>query len=388
MRLCKFCREKLQTSPAARLCTECRLLTWPSVRERLTACLEERLLHQGLQSWCDQQKHTAAAWQAYFTACSSERGLPASATSIEHQRAAQRAWQAERLGGERYAALIASVEPLLETQGFFFTAVHMRRDYRRYLRLRFGFEVRRGVWLSRKRPPKDSMEAAYLTNATLFYDFWTRIFLAGIDAIDVTQHDDPAPFARAADAMRMVLLEGVVDVVMSNLDSPYEFQREGAVLSLAGKTRLGISLRQSHSLRKALGEAGNPYIRLDVILPEYVQNTYSGRAQNFQGLAKTVRTKIGQLRQKPPSPRKRRAQEEAPSLAEDETVSAQWEARQQLADLAARAPLSPQERAMFDLRYIRGMKYREIAAIQQCSLNTVRKTLYRIKTKLAQVDHS
>jgi hypothetical protein len=63
------------------------------------------------------------------------------------------------------------------------------------------------------------------------------MFLAGVDAVDSTQCDDPALFVRVADAMRGVLLRELPDIFARGLHSPYAFEVEGAALSMAGKVR-------------------------------------------------------------------------------------------------------------------------------------------------------
>jgi hypothetical protein len=187
---------------------------------------------------------------------------------MEQQRAVQRAWEAERLGRQRYTARVAGVEPLVECQAFFYVVIHERRLWRRYLRQCFRFEVRRGVWLPRKRPPTNGEEAAYFTQVVHLYDFWTRIFLAGLDAIDMTRRDTAGLFTPAAATMRNAL-GGLADVFARGLDSTYAFERQGAELSMAGCLKRDIRLFPS--LRQALSGYGNPRTVLQELLPLYIR---------------------------------------------------------------------------------------------------------------------
>ena len=210
MFFCHHRRQELHRSTSQ--CTECRIaLAWPGVYALLSAHIAERLsmdciTHKDLQVWDNQNKCVAAAWQAYLTACSSVKRLPADVVSVKHQQAAQAARKAEHCGGQRYTALVAGVEPLVECQALFYGAIVLRMQYWRGLYQHFRFDMRSGIWLPGKRPPQNSHEAACFTQATHLYDFFTRIVLAGIDAVDLAQRDDPALFTRAADAMRAVLL--------------------------------------------------------------------------------------------------------------------------------------------------------------------------------------
>src|SRR5262245_22946907 len=118
MQLCKPCREKLQMSPSARLCAECRLLAWPGVRTLLIGRAVERLyidctLQKDLLDWVEQGSCIQAAWRAYLTALSSVARPPAGATLAVQVRTMLAVWKAAHIGVQRYSILSQGVEPLV-----------------------------------------------------------------------------------------------------------------------------------------------------------------------------------------------------------------------------------------------------------------------------------
>ena len=314
---------------------------------------------------------------------------------VENQQAAQRAWEAERLGGRRYTARTAGVEPLIEAQGLFCVAIYQRMEYHRDLRQRFRFECRGGVWLPGKRPPQNGHEAAYFTQTIHLYDFFTRIFLAGVEAVDVTRRDDPGCFTAATAAMRAVLLEDLPDIFARGLDSPYEFERIGAALSMAGKVRPAI--RMYPSVRKALGESGEPRTVLLGRLPADVLEAHRAGARGVSELLQGVRRLVGQTRQtlakrviRPlPEPMLERLEGQPHHTPYAVNELEEWYAKQErLQDLnkrILRAGLSRRQEEVLALRRA-GYSHADIAAQLGISLGAVKQHAFRGSGKISNAD--
>jgi DNA-binding NarL/FixJ family response regulator len=228
------------------------------------------------------------------------------------------------------------------------------------------------------------------------YDFWTRIFLAGLDAVDPARRDDPALFTYAADAMRAVLGE-LPAVVARDLHSPYAFQVEIAALSLGGYARPYIKLFPS--VRRALGDTGEPRTVLLERLPGYISEASRGGARDICELLESVGRFVNQTRRTrakrslhhAPEPvlealeGQRRRQQHAPSALEE--WYAQQEALQCLDALIPRAGLSPREAEFLSLRRSR-LSYSAIASQKGVKVGTVKTTMFRAKKKLRKTAHS
>jgi len=68
-------------------------------------------------------------------------------------------------------------------------------------------------------------------------------------------------------------------------------------------------------------------------------------------------------------------------LSPDE-VAERIEKIEDLAEALERAKLSAKEKAALDLKYVRGVRYKQIALLQNCSTGTVKKTIFRALEKL------
>jgi RNA polymerase sigma factor (sigma-70 family) len=370
-------------------------LTWPGVRTLLIARAVERLyidciLQKDLLDWVEQGRCVQAAWRAYLTALSSVVRPPAGAALAVQVRTMLAVWKAIHMGVQRYSALVQGIEPLVECTGFFTVAIQGRKLWRQYLRHRFRFELRSGVWLPGARQPRNGHEGAYLTCATQMYDFYTRIFLAGIDAVDPARRDDPALFTYAADAMRAALGE-LPAVVARDLHSPYAFQGEMAALSLGGYARPHIRLFPS--VRRALGDTGEPRTVLLERLPGYIAEASRGGARDICELLESVGRLFNQTRRTQakrslhhaPEPvlealeGHRQKKQHAPSALEE--WYAQQEALQRLDALILHAGLSPRQIEILSLVRA-GLSHSDIAFQIGINRGTVKQHIHRAQAKL------
>ena len=395
MSLCITCGQLLHSSSSAQRCPECRLRAWPGVLVLLDTYLKELMErvyipHNNFLGWADQVHRALEAWDAYLIAAASVRRL-AVATVIEAQQAAQKAWEANRLGGQRYTVLSSGIDPLVECKVAFIKAIDHRRLYRRYLRQCFRFDPRRGVWLPGKHPPQNGPEAACFTQGIHLYDFFTRMFLAGVDAVDSTQCDDPALFRRVADAMRGVLLGELPDIFARGLHSPYAFEVEGAALSMAGKVRPGIRIYPS--VRKALGESGEPRTVLLGRLPAYVLEVHQTGARGVSELLQGVRRRVDQTRQtlakRPlhhlPEPMLEKLEGQRHETQHAASELEEWYAKQEylqrLDEIIPRAGLSRRQAQVQEL--IRaGLSHSDISSQLGIALGSVKQHTFRAYRKL------
>src|SRR5262249_31789681 len=132
--------------------------------------------------------------------------------------------------------------------GFAHSQVFWRRYYRRYLRRRFGFDVRAGDFLRGAVPPTHRTEGVLLCWAIREFKFHDSVFRAGLWALytaDIQHKPFAEKLSEAVEAMRRAWNDYPIFVAIGMGMEDDEMQRLATVQTSAW-ARTAISLKDYH----------------------------------------------------------------------------------------------------------------------------------------------
>jgi hypothetical protein len=264
--------------------------------------------------------------------------------------------------------------------------VVFRRLYRRYLRRRFRYDLRRRRWLRGARLPESHLEANLLADASMAYGVYNGAFCRCLQAIYLAVIDEKDTDGQLADAVAamqhlsnsQLLFHGAV------MDSPYDHQREAATILLSGWMATQVSLNQNQRLKKSLlQESDAAHAKLLERLPAHVYTSWSERVpgEDFATMRNRVVRRIereganqkASLSQLPP--------DAAPKGPLAENFLQQLEAQDEFMAWLRRAELTPLEEAV-TIRKLGDFTEQEIADALGRSVGSVKQAWLRARGKL------
>ena len=303
-------------------------------------------------------------------------------------------WKASRPVIARYQQQVPLDAPAWEYLKLLGDALVRCEDSRRLLLTRFHYDARHGVLYSKRVLVRPYREAALDT--LLHYRQYENVFHSCLLAVRAAQqagHNLQNTLQVAVRAMRTALFEGIEWQIMFSHQFASAACLEITTLMLAGWVRPQLRMYPSH--RKALSESGEPRTVLEGWLPGWVWDATHDGVQTPRELVKAVRHRLDAVRQK--SPRRTRAtihsqgQSAQRSRRQSQPRALEgWQSQEEMRlDCSAskeRVKLSTKESLVLELR-LQGWKIREIAAQPGVEVGTIKREIFRAKTKLAKAKH-
>jgi DNA-binding CsgD family transcriptional regulator len=400
MQQCHFCRKPLQSGgDIFSWCPPCRRMylgrvVWPEVRALLQQCTPRD---------ADNKAYIQNARTALY-----DKALPEMDNApLDHTRPLAQVvkqyveiWRIFERGRTQYATHATHAHPAVELVTHLGEAIYWRRVYRRYLRQRFGILVSSRGFDARSRSRQFRPgEIGDMTTAGEVYLFCEAKFYASLLNACAAQScgADAQGIITAAVAGARCVLEALPSLVSQMIGSPLPWQRDEAILSMAGALRL--RLRLYPSVRSALGQIGDPRAVLHERLPEFIWQAYCAGARGMSELLEAVGRLVGQVRRKQskkslhytsePMLERREAHrqrtQQTPSEL-DEWVAKQEEL-QRLGEGIQRAGLSPREAEFLSLSRSE-LSYSAIASQKGVVVGTVKTTMSRAYKKLRKIARS
>jgi len=393
---CEDCRRPLESYENI-LCRFCqaRLFEWaywPKVR-----VLFERIW---LMVWAADTMPQSMAWHGFtvttFEVMACIKSTQPWPTSLAGRVTRENeVWRAYFDGVQQYETHANRGTSALEFYMLLIRAIAMRRHYRRYLLQRFHFDVRRNVRRGPKRPGTyTSYDLMLCTEGVALFNLYEGVFLACLRAVSEAQEERKdllTTLREAVTAMRHTLFKSMAEFIARMLASSVPWMQAEAMIKLAGYMRPHI--RMYPSVRRALGEEGEPRTVLLERLAEYILQAHHAGAREPSELLESVKRLVNQIRRlqhkrslnNAPEPilegleAQRTSKQHVPSELEE------WHIRQEaIAHLDALIPhagLSPREAEVLSLQRA-GLPYTAIASQLGITKGSVKKFTNRIKKKL------
>lgn len=355
--------------------------------------------------WPDVQKLLAALWSSEeFAALKhalaqtlQERDSDCTIDVSPAQALARQVNYAQKQWRELWArdiALIQSVNEMTVRDAFtdiLLIVILQRRRYRRQLRQWFRVDMQRDRVL-RKNPFPLLPKERELFDVT-FQSYWQYevAFCTCLAAMLKAKKEGRRRVEIAETGVQAMadLLQDRPRFIALTLDAPDVASQERATILLSGFIKPQIRLYGS--LRRVLGEAGDPRTVLNEMLPGFVTEAYRAGTKDTGALVRHVRRLLDQTRRKGrkkaqhnvPEPESLEARRTRKRNAPDQME--EWYTKQEAAGLLEalipRARLSPGEAEYLSL-HRRGLSYSAIATQKKVHRGTVSKTLSRATQKL------
>ena len=374
--VCQRCQTPLQPSEAG-LCMPCftQFLWeefWPAMEEVMHRCLPP--------GW--EPVIVEAVTQQFPAAWANARlsGLAPNSPLHTHVQAAAARWRTVPARLEALRSLAGGLPPPVQLAGLTCIALAVRDLARQYVSQYYNLDmdqrrfVRSGV--GAQRTPDEEMALSLgamntLTAACLDAALCETMLLAGLQALGGSQHLEGKAGSEcmqaAVDAM-LALLQSAPLCHGTLMESPFEYQQEQGMLSVAGWAATQISLEHNRRLRHALAHddiaVNAPRMsEFPTLCEQLPAHTYEAWYQEGWSTLAELRTRIASSMEQdgvalgltahltPDS--LRQAQQELSSWGSNtslEEFAARQEVSQRLDEAATRAGLSPREAEVLALQ--------------------------------------